>query len=529
MRNLKLNATAAGIALVLSGAAHAVIPNVDTEIFMSGASAPSNMLRENIVQFGCVQNASPINVFVDAVVTVPGGGNPNLAEPILEHNSFWVVECTASPAMGANVDGKRIAYYKSDVGGSGNGTTPILLNNVTVEFMDANETNCTSVVANQKHGGGGTYNLFECGTANLVQEIPDVGASDVEASKFVGPLAPASGPFQKSPTVQEKVGPGLIFGPIVTTSLRNELQTDQIASGMLPVTCVTGDETEACMPSLPSIVIRSITAGKYNNWSDISVYGNTLNIPTTFADSKADNIHLCRRVQGSGTHAEYMIHYQRMVCYINALPMLKQPGSGSGFFGNGPLVYENSSSGTMTACMDALETGAGLSSSKITPVINPGVQSFGFGYQSTEKNVALNKGFRYIKVDGVSPTLVNAIKGDYRQVYYSGFQNRLDKKGGNGTTGYYMPGPLRSGTAGIPVDPVKTAKIMELFNNSTNIDSSIVKVLNKAFIHTWGASGFLVPSANAPTAILGDNPLTPWTREDAAGNADSCQPMYIKL
>jgi len=530
MRNLKLNATAAGIALVLSGSANAVIPNVVTEIFMSGASAPSNMLRENVVQFDCVQNdsAKPINVFVDSVVTVPGGGNKNLAEPILEHNSFWVVECTANPNMG-NAAGDRIAYYKSDVGGSGNGTTPILLDNVTVEFMDANQTNCTSVVTNQKHGNGGTYNLFQCGTANQVQEIPDVGASDVEASKFVGALAPASGPFQKSPTVQEKVGPGLIFGPIVTTSLRDELQTDQIASGVLSVNCTVGDETEACMPSLPSTVVRSITSGKYNNWSDISVYGQTLNVPTTFADSKANNVHLCRRVQGSGTHAEFMIHYQRAVCYDNALPMLTQPGAGSGLFGNGPLVYENSSSGTMSKCMDSLDTGLGLTSSKITPNIAAGVQSFGFGYQSTEKNVSLNQGFRYIKVDMVAPTLANTIKGDYRQVYYSGFQNRLDKQGGSATTGYYLTGPLRPGTPNTPVGLAKAAKIMDLFINSTNISSSVVNVLNKAFLHSWGASGFVMPSATASTVFTTGDPRTPWTREDAAGNADSCQPLYKKL
>jgi len=522
MRHLKLNATAAGIALVLSGAANAVLP-VQTEVFMSGASAPSNMLRENIVQFACDQ-ASPINVYVDFIDQAPGGGDITLATPIVEHRSFWAVECTANSSMGSAA-GNTMAFYKSDVGGSGNGTTPIVRTDVTLEFMDANSANCALNVSGQKHGGtgvnAGTYNLYECLQDDLVQQAPDMGAADVEASKFVGSLAPASGDFINDGSVTEKVGPGLIFGPIVTMSLRNELQDDQAASSLLPAGCggtnATLDrESEQCMPSLPSTVIRSITAGKYNNWSDISVYGNALNIPATFADSKADNVHMCRRVQGSGTHAEFMMHYHRTNCYVDAQNILNQPGPGGGFFGSGALVYENSSSGTLGSCLDALDTGLGLTSSKLTPNIAAGVQSFGFGYQSTEKNIALAKNFRYIKVDGVAPTLANAIKGDYRQVYYMGFQNRV---------GNYLSGALRSA----PANAAKTQAIQDIFDNVTNIDSTIVDGLNAGFVHTWGASGFLVPDATAASVLTAGDPRTPWTRENAAGNADSCQPLFKKL
>ncbi len=517
MRKLTLSATAAGIAMVLSGSANAVLPGVQTEVFMSGASAPSNMLRENIVQFAC-DNTKAIDVYVDFADQIPGNGNTALVEPIVEHRSFWAVNCTANSSMGSAA-GNNIAFYKSDVGGSGNGTTPVH-DAVPLEFMDANKTNCALKVSGQAHGNSGTYDLYECLQDDLVLQAPDVGASDVEASKFVGALAPASGDFNNSDgAVQEKVGPGLIFGPIVTTSLRNELQTDQIASGLLPSTCVVGDETEVCMPSLPSTVVRGITAGKYNKWSDISVYGKTLNVPAAFTsvDSKADNIHLCRRVQGSGTHAEYLMHYHRTNCYVNAQTVLSQPGSGTGFF-PGPLVYENSSSGTLGSCLDALEKGTGLTSPKITPDVAAGVMSFGFGYQSTEKNIALAKDFRYIKVDMKAPTLANAIHGDYRQVYYSGFQNR---------TGNYVAGALRSANA----DAVKAQAIQDIFDKTTNINSSIVAVLNKGFVHTWGASGFVVPDATAPTEYNPSpaDPRTPWTRENATGNADSCQPLFKKL
>lgn len=520
MRNLKLNATAAGIALALSGVAHAVPQGLGVEVFMSGASAPSNMLRENVVQFACDHTAgNPISVFVDSAVQVPGGGNKLLAEPILEHKSFWVVQCTANSSMGSAA-GKTMAFYKSDVGGSGNGTTPIK-NRVPVQFMDADTNKCNLLVSGQADGSGAsaaTYDLYTCGQTNLVQQIPDFGASDVEASKFVGPLAPPSGGFVNDGTVQEKTGPGLVFGIVVSTALRDKLQADQIASGMIPasVTCdATTKENVECMPSLPSTVIRSLTTGKYNNWSDVKVYGSALTVPASWSDPKKNNVHLCRRVQGSGTHAEYLIHYHRTVCYTNAQQMLSQPGNGAGFFGAGPLVYEGSSSGTLGSCLDVLDKGTvGLTTTKITPNIAAGSQSFAIGYQSTEKNMKLAKNYRFVKVDGVAPTLANAIKGDYRQVYYSGFQNRL--------TGYDT-GPLRAS-----ITTARNADIDAIFNNATNINSNVVAVLDKGFVHNWGRAGFLTPDAIAATVFTVGDPRTPWTREDAAGGADSCQPLFKK-
>lgn len=512
MKKTQLMAATACLALMLAGTARASLP-VDVELFMSGASAPSNMLRENIVQFACDQT-QPIDVYVDFADQMPGAGNPLLAEPIAEHRTFWAVQCTANAGMGSAA-GKTIAFYKTDAGGSGNGTTPVK-DRVALQFMDATPANCggTPVVSGQAHGNGGTYDLWACDQDDLVNQIPDMGASDVEASKFVGELAPGSGSFVNDGTVQEKAGPGLVFGVALTQSARNELQADQIAAGRLPGACAAGDETEACMPSLPSGVIRSLFIGHYADWSDVDAYGDTLAVPAAWTDPKKGNVHVCRRVQGSGTHAEFMIHYMRTTCYANSRKMLTQPGPGGSFFGAGPLVYENSSSGTLGSCLDALDTGAGYASSKITPDILAGAQSYGIAYQSTEKNMDLAKNYRFVKVDGVAPTLDNAVRGDYRQVYYLGFQNRK--------TGYDL-GPLRAS-----IDAAKTLAIQDMFDKSTNINASVVAVLNQGFGHSWGQGGFLTPDAAAPAIYTPGDPRTPWTRENAVGGADSCQPLMKK-
>jgi hypothetical protein len=162
----KLSLIAAGVSLAMAGSAHATLDTVvDATIFMSGASAPSNMLREHVVQNVCSQ-AAPINVYVDVVRTNPGAGNPLLPNPILEHTTHWVVQCTAAAGTGSNLAGKTIAVYKSDVGGSGNGTTPVA-ESVALPFINAFPTNpnCSLTTANQAHNGGGVYNLYTCGTA----------------------------------------------------------------------------------------------------------------------------------------------------------------------------------------------------------------------------------------------------------------------------------------------------------------------------------------------------------------------------
>lgn len=510
----KLSLIAAGVSLAMAGSAHATLDTVvDATIFMSGASAPSNMLREHVTQNVCSQ-AAPINVYVDVVRTNPGAGDPTQANPILEHTTHWVVQCTAAAGTGANLANKTIAVYKSDVGGSGNGTTPVS-ESVAIAFMDADTTNCTLTRPNQAHNGGGTYNLYTCGTDDIVNQIPDGGTSDIEPTKFVGTLAPSSGDFVDLGNVQIKVGPGLVFGIAITKAFRDQLQADQ---GL-----TVGAEDEANMPSLPSSYVTSITQGKIQRWIDEEVYGQQVNLPATFvgadriagtaddvnAGSLTPFVHICRRVQGSGTHAQHMIEYHRTNCMSGSLPMPSQPG----ISGGRPAVIENSSSGNLGVCLDALDRGVATSSSGITPNVTAGRASFALGYQATEKNMGLQENWRYVKVDGFAPTLENAFNGDYDQIYYLSFQNRNDNS--------YATGAIR-------VTPADVGAVNDFYNLNLEFPGSIVAAANEGFVHAWGQGGFLQPSATAPAAFNVNDPRTPWTRENAGAGADSCQPLARK-
>lgn len=522
----KLSLVAAGVSMAIAGSANAALV-VNANMFMSGASAPSNMLREHVVQNVCSQ-AAPINVYVDVVRTIPGAGNPAAANPILEHTTHWVVSCTAAAGTGTNLAGKTIAVYKSDAGGSGNGTTPIP-NEVPMQFMNADNTNCALTTAGQAHNGGGSYNLYTCGTDDIVSQIPDMGTSDIEPGKFVGSLAPSSGDFVDLGNLNIKAGPGLVFGVAITKAFRDELQADQ---GL-----TVGAEDEANMPSLPQAYVSSITQGRVWRWSDEEVYGQALNLPTLFAgldgvvgtggddvsaNSLTPYVHICRRVQGSGTHAQHMIEYHRTNCMSGSIPM---PAGKVNPTGNLPVVFENSSSGNLGACLDRLDKGTGYASSN--PAIPAGRASFGLGYQATEKNMGLQENWRYVKIDGHAPTLENAFNGDYDQVYYLSFQMRTadapvvagTATAGNGVV--YETGAIRTTAA-------DAGAIADFFNNNMNIAGNIVAAVNEGFVHSWGQAGFLQPSTTAPAAYNVNNPLTPWARETASAIPDSCQPLTRK-
>jgi hypothetical protein len=497
MTHFKLKASAAAVALALCSQANAFTDpaTATVRLYLSGASAPTHMLREQVVQNLC---ASDIDVFVDQVNQAPGAGGT----PVLNAGTYWTVQCIGGPGPALN---QRLLIAKTDVGGSAQGVNPVALGN-SVGFL--NTALCAGGPNNAVAGDGTTaYRYRICGTANLHNQVPDMGISDIEPDKFTGALNdPLTGDFlNPPPNWQVETGPGLVFGVVVTTSFRNELQTDQIARGLLPAGCL-GQETEACMPDLPAWYVRSVFANRINNWNTEEVLGSVINVPAGFNT----RVHICRRVQGSGTHAQHMIQFARTNC--NRAATLPMPGQPGGTFG-APFVFENSSSGNMDNCLSALESGAGTTAP--TPDIAAGLRSFGIGYQSLEKNAGLTLGYRFVKIDGVAPTLENAWNGDYDQVYFLSYNHREN----DFRAGAARPA-LLAGEAGI---------LESLIDTGFDISPAVASQINSGFPHAFGEGAFLVSVAPgaAPAAFDPNNPAVPFGRRNSGGTApDSCAPIY---
>lgn len=508
------------VALALSGGAQAASLGAAHEVYISGATAPQNFLREDTILRLCDFNAAAINVYVDQISNANGVADV-LAGDLLEQGDHFVVQCTTKTGFNdANLDAKSIAVYKFN-GGSATGVAPVA-DATTVSFMDAAPANCSAPTRNIPFvtDNSRTYNLYECPNAPLVAQIPDAGVSDIEPDRFVGPLAlnfgaepvgvasKADQPYIDRGNLKKQGGPGLVFGVAVTLPLYDELLDSQQAAGMPWMASCPANPTRAqrdsvdCMPSLAKSDVTAVFTGSVKSWADFKPYGLTLD-PVSGANAVAEGnkVYICKRTNGSGTHAQHSIEYMGTGCLQDSdLPMLEQ-NNGVAVAGSVVGVYANKGSSDMDDCLDALGTGAGFNgdftslpptlgdakgdssvvpgtglpavpnpSDPFKPAYNYKTEAWAMGYNSLEKNTDLGYAYRFVRVNTVPPTLVEAADGNYTQTYYLSFQHRVDGSGKADP----RTGGMRSTAANVAV-------LDAYFEEYAAIDPLAIDAVNTAF------------------------------------------------
>ncbi|MBS1212593.1 MAG: hypothetical protein H6R26_1210, partial [Proteobacteria bacterium] len=355
---MKLNqitaAIAAGTAL-LSGAAQAHAPNVapDIEIFASGASAQDKNVEQLFSEL-CVSGT--LDVYKDN------------AKPASPGASYSALFCTidSTKVTGLSAANPKVLFHKRSAGGSAQGVNPVL-DEQAIDAMAINNGNCTPPA-----GAGQPYLCDIAGSGDLVKKVSDVGVSDVNPEMFVGVNTPAGSSAANASKIQERMdvrsGGALVFNTPVTLSLRNALQRAQIAAGTLAANC-EGNDTEACMPSLSKQMVASLFTGNIGKWSEIQVVdknggSKSLAAYDTAAETDDDKVHICRRVNGSGTQAQFNAKFLNNPCTEGALSPLAKPGNPV----LGPVVIENSGSGDVDNCLNDFNSGANDSAQNATGV-----------------------------------------------------------------------------------------------------------------------------------------------------------------
>ncbi len=495
-------------AVLLSGSVFALSPTTvpDIKIFMSGASAQDKaigMLFENmctnidpvtgVAQYDSAGNRVPtdLDVYKDAS-----------AKPGKAYTSYFCTVDSAQVNGGFAPDpvtgstSRKVLFNKRSKGGSGEGVNPVI-NQTAIDAMNINNGNCAKT---------GTNSFYTCDitalkadgtpTGNLIKVVSDAGVSDVNPEMFIGANAPTGVPPVNATAVAQRMivksAAAAVFGIPVTTGLRNALQEAEIATGQLASTCV-GVETEACMPSLSKRQIASLATGKVKNWSAFKVNGVALTSVASIVPAST-KVAFCRRVNGSGTQAQMNANFLHYPCTTNASA---PTAARSGVFG-GPVVVENEGSGDMSLCLNDFNRGTNTTGK------NAGlVTAWAFGLQSTEKNGDLKDDYRFIKIDGVAPTIQNAANGKYLDWAEQTFQWRK---------------PTYNGPVGDQLSVIATIA-------STASNPATIGRLDKKLIQTWGQGGYLAVSTNfAPPAngILDiAAPVIPYTHA-ASGKLDNC-------
>ena len=259
-----------------------------------------------------------------------------------------------------------------------------------------------------------------------------LGIADVDAAQFASPLNgqnAANTLATSAPKMGSTAIAAEVFGVAVTTALRDAMQRAEILSGKLPVTCTAGDETEACMPGFTTEQMTSIYAqGRFNDWTKLG-YASGVNLVTANPGKVPANtaVHICSRTAGSGTLATANLVFENAPCVtVNeaiqaATSKVMAPLNTSvygveGSAGSLKAYHSNTASGDVDTCLKTLANETGTTA--LTPYAT-GASTADFRWAVGVVNAGRNndgkKGpYRFVKIDGYSPSNVNTANGKYR-------------------------------------------------------------------------------------------------------------------
>lgn len=328
------------------------------------------------------------------------------------------------------------------------------------------------------------------GSTNTI--TAQIGISDVEPELFTRTENGAKVAVADLANVEAQPVNAQIFGVVVTEDLRDALQA---AQGLTP-----GSNDVSQMPTLSSQLVGNIFAGKIDKWSLLKSGANNLYSGLSNVVS-SDDVELCIRKAGSGTQAQFNAFYLGIGCasrYVNggADLSLSLKGDSSGSDENGidkpvgplakpPFAHWQKSSSNMGQCLSQLHA-AGRT---------------GIGLQSLEKvkETDNTKGdFKYIRIDGVAPTLENVASGIYRNWSTLSIQvNTTTVLNGSDERAYYdalvaiAQAPEKVGEANAALSAVTTS-ISQIYDGATPINTGSL-ALSKSTATSTGELDLVLP------------------------------------
>lgn len=476
---LKLNKLHLACAAVLasgafvSGQAFAHAPNVvpDLTLNISGASAQDKALRE-LVNSLCVANT--LDTFKD------------IANPAKKGKAYTSYFCTIDATLVANMNtNQTVLINKRSKGGSGMGVVPVA-DATPIETMNINNGNCTIVP------GSRTWDCSIGGAGDLFDKVPTAGISDVEPAMFVDPnVAPDTDPVTPGQIAKLDITAtnAVIFGVPVTEKLYRALQ---IAQGFNE----TMDD-EANMPSLSTSQVNALITGNIKNWDQLLVNVGGVATPLTQVTGVIPPapemlttdplVHYCRRVPGSGTQAQMNAKFANTPCVEGVQKPVRATDTNPMF---GPIVQENRGSGDLTVCLRDKNT----------------ANKWAIGVQSLEKQ---DPAFRFVKIDGDAPTLVNVAENKYRHWVETTIQWRNTANAG------------------------PSGDVLAILNTiATNASTpATIHTLNASFVHDFGTGAYLALNTNGHVPSFPHEDTNPVTTATHAitGTPNSCAVPTVNI
>jgi hypothetical protein len=506
---------AAQAAVTLDGNGKVVVTPADTyEIYLSGASAALDYIEHLATSTSVIaadrmcDSTQPIFKFKDN-----GGGK--------DQNAYYCTLNPLNPQLVGLAGGKtNLLIYKRSVGGSAYGVTPIIDDakgaaSASIAFLNVDPSVCGVPAPAPAAGVLSTSTCtYSASTAGQFQNhIPDFGISDVDPEQFRGVNTPAGfsavNPTDISLLNVDSAG-GQVFGIAATLKLRNALQEAQFpaTSTCNPTNAgyTTGlagtAESAACQPNLTRDQVASIFAGKVDSWKDLKIGASDLFTATTVAANKPvkDRLHICTRTNGSGTKAQLGVNFLNYPCSTAATAPAADTGATNELLA-GTQVHAMSSAGNLSECLRELDAGVNT----IGTAFNNSYAGarWAVGIQGLEKNANLAEDWRFVKIDGVAPTLENVAKGKYHDWAELTFQ--------------YSKTHV--------FDTSEDLIVKEFIKAASN--PNVIVSLNNTNVHTFGASGFLASPKNFAPEVNGNfaasYPVNPYSHATTTAAVNNCR------
>jgi hypothetical protein len=263
------------------------------------------------------------------------------------------------------------------------------------------------------------------------------------------------------------------------------------------------------MPSLTTPQISAIFgANRVTDWWNL-YFGGTDNALQSLVGVQAaanqpsnTDIHYCSRTAGSGTLATFNVKFENQ-CFkgneaiVTAAAQTISPETDA-LSGNQKVVHSMSGSGDLENCLAGLNDGVATGTFTPFPAQTNGTGfRWAIGIMVTDRNAPATVGaapakkYRFIKIDGASPSADNVVKGKYK------FWSEL------AAVGPASANPL-------------AVDILANLGTATQINALNVT-------HNFGISGFLGTATNAANLPTYDVAIAPGTLINAA--FDSLRPV----
>ncbi len=456
MTNLQIRAAVASAIALSAGQAFALnsgsITGTEVKLYVGGATATDNAFT-NLFKLTTANGGLCTDGTLDVYFySGSAGGTTN-------QRLFF---CTGNANSG--VSGQKIAVFKESQGGSAEGVSPvadptILRNFLPFSAATLGACEAASSVLSAASGNFAQYTLHSCNSSTITLNssgVANAGISDIDPKTFVG-LGPVIAAHANSLTSTSTVG--VTFNPIVSVPLYEALQTAQGLS--------TGSETLANMPSVTLSQLRAIFGGRINNANQLYAYNNST---SSTAQLSSGTLYVCRRGNSSGTMSSFKILFLGEGCSKNAdsiasfvLPSqvytgeVQDPDTDE-WSGTGPVnqvdvgqpwstsatLYTGTGTGAIAGGYGGIRVFAGSGSGDVRSCMgyHSDNSHYAVGTASTESlpaegvGTASNTHWRYVRIDGVEPTLKATMEGRYP--YFT--ENTMNRQSNASKSNYLATG-----------------------------------------------------------------------------------------